>query len=332
MLMDTDILILFGRCSDFTRTARLLCSNLTRRPGTVLWHTEPLPPQIIPERAFTTALMLSLCDWGRLPRPLSALVRFAPGHNAVRDLARFALSKRLKRLTGWDTVEAWRNVHSRQWFHAVEHYVWLRQWHSHRWCDLVATGTRSRCEVLERLGIHCEYAPVGYHPAWGRDLVVERDIDVLFLGRVKRTSRQSLLHRIEAELRQRGVTLTVVDRDCYGMDRTQLVSRTRIALDLVKDPWDMPTQRLLISMACGALVISNWGADPFPFGEEHLVRADPDSIAATISYYLRHESERRSVAETARRHVTRRLMWRTWVDSVLRRCLAQREGRNGVGV
>jgi spore maturation protein CgeB len=85
-------------------------------------------------------------------------------------------------------------------------------------------------------------------------------------------------------------------------------------------------------MACGALVISNWGADPFPFGEEHLVRADPDSIAATISYYLRHESERRSVAETARRHVTRRLMWRTWVDSVLRRCLAQREGRNGVGV
>jgi hypothetical protein len=258
------------------------------------------------------------------------LMRYVPGRNLVRDAARSALSARLKRLAGWDTEPAWANVHPRRWYHAMQHYLWLRQWHSQDWCDLVAASTTARCDVLTQMGIRCEYAPLGYHPDWAEDLEIERDIDVLFLGRVKRTARQRPLERLARRLRDKGIRLVVVDRDCYGADRNRLLSRTRIAIDLVQHSWEMPILRLIISMGCGAMVISNWASDPYPFGESHFVRVDLDAFAETILYYLNHESERKHIAESGHRYVTGELAWHRVLARLLRTSRDRLEAQPGV--
>ncbi len=331
-ILDADTLILFGKCSAFTRSAQRLAAHRTSRPATILWHIEPLPPAVLPSCALPTSRILAHCDWNLLPKPFSTLVRYIPGHNLIRDAARSALSARVKTLAGWNTERAWAHIHPRHWYHAIQHDLWLRNWHSHDWCDLVAASTLPRCDVLARMGIRCEYAPLGYHPAWAEDLGIERDIDVLFLGRVKRTSRQRPVKRLVRRLRDEGIRLMVVDRNCYGRDRSRLLSRTRIALDIVQNTWEMPILRLLISMTCGAMVISNWPADPFPFREDHFVRVPLDAFADTIQYYLGHEPERKQMAESARRYVTSDLAWHGVLARVLRRSREHFEARSGVVV
>mgnify|MGYP005850221301 CR=1 FL=1 len=329
-ILDADTLILFGKCSAFTQSARLLGAHPARRPVTILWHIEPLLPGVLPDRAMATARRLARCDWSLLPAPLASVVKYVPAHNLLRDAARSALSAKLKRLAAWEAESACAEVHPRQWHHAAQHYMWLGQWHSRNWCDLVAASTIPRCNVLMQMGICWEYAPMGYHPAWGEDLGIERDIEVLFLGRVKRTSRQPILHRLGRRLQDKGVRLVLVERGCYGPDRTRLLSRTRIALDIAQHAWEMPLLRLLISMACGAMVVSNWRSDPHPLHAEHLVRADLDALVDTILYYLNHESERRAIAESARCFVTSELTWNPVVWHVLQRGREQFEARSGV--
>jgi hypothetical protein len=327
-----DVVILFGKCTAFDGSVRLLRSHAGHRPTTVLWHIEPLPPGAIPAVAESAARRLARCDVNRLPSPLPALVGCLPGHSGLLNLVRGACGARLVERCGWDDGTAGRHVHPREWFHAVQHAMWLRQQYARDWCDLVAASTPPRCEVLTRMGIPCEYAPLGYHPLWGTDQGRDRDVDVLFLGRVKRTGRRRLLGRLERQLAGAGVDLRVVDHDCYGPQRTELLNRTRICLDLAKNTWEMPVLRLLTSMACGALVVSNNPADPFPFRPEHLVRVDSDALGSAILEHLRDEPGRRRQAEAARRFVTTELAWQPVVARVVQRAHALRNIGKGVAV
>ncbi len=324
-ILEADVVILFGRCSAFTASAQLLGAHATRRPATVLWHIEPLPPGTIPADAEKVAQRLARCDLNRLPGPLPTLVRCVPGHSCVFDMVRYAFCTRLIRRSGWDGQTGGTRVHPRVWYHAVQHAVWLRQWYSRAWCDLVAASTVPRCRVLTQMGIPCEYAPFGYHALWGTNLRRDRDIDVVFLGRVKRTGRERLLGRIDRRLARAGVKLVVADHGCYGPNRTALLNRTRISLDLAKNTWELPVLRLLTSMACGALVVSNCQTDPYPFRDEHLVRVDSDSLAEAILEHLHDESERWRRAETACTYVTAELAWHPVLSRILQRTRAQRE-------
>lgn len=330
-VLDCDVLIMFGVCSAFARSAELLTACGPQRPASILWHIEPLLPDILPEAAERTCRMLAKCDWRKLPGPLSAVIRRVPGSSLLRNTARTTLSSRLRRLCGWNTQTSYTQVPTRQWYHAALYYMWFRQGHATRWCDLVAVSTLPRHQVLTRMGIQCEYAALGYHSAWGRDLGLNRDIDVLFLGRVRKTARERAFAHIHAQLKHQGIELTTVDQDCYGQDRTELLSRTRISLDLTQHPWEMPIARLLPSMACGALVISNWTGDPHPFREEHLVRAESHCLADAVLHYLGTESEQRRIAEAAQRYVTNELAWHGTVRRLLHIC-RQRSVAKGVVV
>ncbi len=319
-LLDCDALILFGKCSAFTQSARLLEAHAARRPATILWHIEPLLPEPVPQAAQRTCRMLAGCDWSEWPWPMSEIVARIPGSGLVRGAARDLLSARLTRRCGWDSQPRYAQVHPRQWSHAAQHHAWLWRRHNDRWCDLVAVSTIPRHRVLTEMGIRCAYAPLGYHPGWGTDLGLARDIDVLFLGRVRRTSRRTVLARVGDRLRHHGLRLTVVDRDCFGQDRTELLNRTRIVLDLVQCPWDMPVMRLLTSMACGAMVISDWPGDPHPFSRDHLVQVEATALADTAVHYLEAESERQRIAHAGRQYVVKQLTWHETVRRVLRLC------------
>ncbi len=329
-VLEADVAILFGKCSAFDDSARLLSAHAKRRPATVLWHVEPLPPGPIPAQAENAARRLVRCDLNRLPHPLPALVRSVPGHSLLVNLVRQAHSAPLVRRCQWESRTPDGRVHGREWFHAVKHALWFQQRYSSAWCDFVAASTMPRCRVLTQMGIPCEYAPLGYHPLWGTNQGTHRDIDVVFLGRVQQTGRERLLGRIERRLAQAGVKLVVADHDCYGETRAKLLNRARISLDLAKNTWEMPVLRLLVSMACGALVITNCPLDPYPFQEAHLVRVDSASLAAAILEHLHNEPARRQIAEAAYHYLTTELAWYPVVARILQCALAKRRTCQGV--
>ena len=90
-------------------------------------------------------------------------------------------------------------------------------------------------------------------------------------------------------------------------------------MDLVRLPWEMPVMRLLMSMGCGAMVVSDWTGDPAPFARDHLVQADTRDLASTVVHYLEHDEDRRRIARAGHRFVTQEL---TLAGSV-RRILAE---------
>lgn len=329
-ILEADVVILFGRCSAFGDSARLLTAHSRRRPATILWHVEMLPPGVIPAHAEDAARKLVRCDVGKLPKPLRSLIRCIPSHSFLVNLLRRMRCAQLTRRCGWDRQFPGERVHAREWYHAVASVLWLKQWYSNTWCDCVAVSTMPRRRLLIEMGIPCEYAPLGYHPLWGTDRGGDRDLDVVFLGHIKRTGRERLVSRIARQLAKAGAKFMVVDHDCYGEDRTKLLNRAKISLDLVKSTWEMPVMRLLISMGCGALVVSNCSVDPYPFREEHLVRVDSDSLASAILEHLHNEPVRRRKVEEARCHVTSELAWSPIVSRVLQRALAPHRACPGV--
>lgn len=329
-ILEADVTILFGRCAAFGDSARLLNAHSSCRPATILWHVELLPPDVIPAYAEEAARKLVRCGVGKLPKPLRSLIRCVPSHSSLVNLLRRIRCAQLARRCGWDRRFPDDRVHAREWHHAVENALWLKQWYSDTWCDCLAVSTMPRRRLLTEMGIPCEYAPLGYHPLWGTDRGENRDLDVVFLGHVKRTGRERLVSRIARRLAEAGTKFVVVDRDCYGEERTKLLNRAKISLDLVKSTWEMPMMRLLVSMGCGALIVSNCSVDPYPFRDEHLVRVDSDSLAAAILEHLHDEPARRQMAEAAYHHLTTELAWYPVVSRILQRALSQRKTCHGV--
>jgi hypothetical protein len=159
--------------------------------------------------------------------------------------------------------------------------------------------------ALVEEGIDVHHVPLGYHPSQGRLLDSERDIDVLFLGETRMRRRQRVLR----QLRQGGVEVTVLgdyaDPDLWGESRTAFLNRTRIMLHIPRLEGHTSDIRMNISMACGALLVSEplCFPDPFVPGAHH-VEAPLDELAATILRYLEDEPERRRIAGQAHAFLT----------------------------
>jgi glycosyltransferase involved in cell wall biosynthesis len=171
--------------------------------------------------------------------------------------------------------------------------------------DVLVASTRARQEYLLEQGLEARWAPNGYEPSYGRDLNLERDIDVFFVGALDIPRRR---RRIRS-LRRRGVDLMAVgdwhSGATWGKGRTRLLNRSKILLNIARHPGDLADTRFLLGMSNGALVISEpvYRPEPFEHGR-HYVSATVDEMPEVIDHYLRHEDERRAILERARRFVT----------------------------
>ena len=134
-----------------------------------------------------------------------------------------------------------------------------------------------------------------------------RDIDVLFFGHVS-SRRRWLLNKIDAALRQAGYKLKVIERDCYGDDRTAILNRSKIVLNLHKFPWEFAGQRLLMAMSCRALVVSEWAPDTTPYRHaEHMFTARDEELPEILVTLLRDQNRREAVAEAGYQFATTEL-------------------------
>ncbi len=305
--LQADILLLAGNCPHFAGFPALLSRYKNSRPKTLLWQLDPLPPPDMSKQAVQTGLKLAMCDSKILPQPwINRIKTFVPGYRRLQNTARAILSSHLKKKMSHQSRQQYRNLNTDDIYSMMNQFHWFKSQFSQTWCDFVFASTTPRCRLLNSIGITARYVPVGYHRGWGERLQTARDIDVLCIGTIRK-ARHNILKAIQKSPAAKTIKNLVVTQNCYGRQRTGLLNRTRIVLDIMRTPWEMPVIRLLMSMACGAMVVSNWTGDPEPFNKNHLVQATDDRIPEIIAYYLEHEDEREAIADSAYKFITEEL-------------------------
>lgn len=197
-------------------------------------------------------------------------------------------------------------------------YRRLAELSRHRLPDLLVVGHPAARAYLRERGMAAEWEPPGYHPSYGRDLGLERDIDVLFLGTMQVPRRRRLIRR----LRRAGVAVEVAgswrDPRYWEEERTRRLNRARILLHLARRPGEMAYARFMLGLANGALVLAEPIYDSAPYvAGEHYVSAAVEDMPATIAWLLAHEPERARITAAGRRLVTTEVTMKRSVDRIL---------------
>ncbi len=178
--------------------------------------------------------------------------------------------------------------------------------------------------LLERLGVNCLHVPIGSSLQWYADLDLPRDIDVLWIGSHGSRRRFKLLKKMQAALQARGIRFHVADGQqapfVHGDERTVLLNRSKIVLNLMRTPYDDNTLRHFIAMPNRALVISEpmLRHNPALQPGTHYIEASLREIPDTIRYYLDHDELRAEIVERAHRVTTGSLSMENMVQRILR--------------
>jgi hypothetical protein len=233
-----------------------------------------------------------------LPLPASAGIRLARRH--ARELAKIALRDPRRS----DPKSNFRG---------------LRRLLSRGLPDFLAVSTRERQLFLTEHGIESEFVPLGYDAeAHGRDLGLDRDIDVLFLGALDVPRR----NRVLRFLRRAGVAVHAVgdwnDPACFGEGRTTLLNRTKILLNLARHPGMLSGGRMLLGMANKALLVAEpiYAPEPYRPGV-HYVSAELGDWPETIAHYLADEAARDRITHEAYEFIRSSVTMRESVTRVL---------------
>jgi hypothetical protein len=189
--------------------------------------------------------------------------------------------------------------------HRFRIYGELMWAHRHGLPDVLAVTSARRVGWLRALGIEGIFVPTAYGPSHGRDLGLARDIPVAWVGftRHSRERRDRLLARLAEDLSRRGIAVHRFDK-LWDQERTEVLNRTKILLNLLRHPRDFTGHRLLLGAANKALVVSEpMDEEPLRPGR-HMIQAPVDALADRVIYYLEHEDERRQITEAAYELVT----------------------------
>jgi hypothetical protein len=297
-----DVLLLTSSGRAFPAFANLLAES-DRRPKVVLWHLQPLPPPMLTQRASDLGERLLTARWesllGQWAEPLGLVL---PPQGRMRRILQRLLAVAVRREferfggaeygnVGWDDLSM-----------IFEEAAWLdaNLARDNAWIDVVACNTPTRVAFLRQCGIPARFIPLGFHRAWGELPNDDRDIDVLFVGSLHAPSRRALVPDVLRQLAGWGYRTRRVDLFPVGKERTDLLQRARVVLNVLRFPWEFPGPRLFSSAACGALCVSDEAVQNEPFEPGlHFVRSPRARMAESIGWYLNNESERRRRAALA---------------------------------
>ena len=278
------------------------------RPGLILTLTEQLPAPWIPE-------------WIKL------------GASRLRAAAE-RIANRPDLHGTWSSNPRWAWLTGRA--HRFLYYgelCWLRETGL---LSALVVSSRRTAAYLSQKGFDPLVPPsVRLHPRWGTDLGLERTIPVLWIGKVATARRQRILARIRKQLNARGVELMMVDGVqhpyLFGEERTQLLNRTKIVLNILREPWDDNSMRYHLAMANGALIVSEPTLRHTDFiPGRHMVEARVQDMADTLQYYLTHEQERSKLVRQAVEHLSAGTNTQAdWTVKVFEHALARRNDSRG---
>jgi hypothetical protein len=197
-------------------------------------------------------------------------------------------------------------------------YLTLRQLNRAGLPDILVVSAAGRKLFLAERGINSHFVPFGYDPRMGRDLGLEKDIDVLFLGALNVPRR----NRILKSLRNQGINITALgdwsNPAYWGEQRTLLLNRVKILLNFPRTPAEYSGARILLGLANKALVISEPIHDPAPYVPgKHFVMAPIEELPQWIRHYLSSEAERARIVEEGHQFALTELTMERSVSRIL---------------
>lgn len=276
---DVDYLLTFG---PYNQILPLWQSNaqipLRQRPVVIHWNTEGMPDLRMPS-PLLRVLAAMRSRLGRMGHSGSALEQFL---SSTRLFAR--LDQTFKRYR----------------YHGDYAYATRMGW-----LHVLSDTSHIYSQVRSKIGIPTIYAPWGASQRWYEDLGLERDIDVLWMGKRGSQRRSRILDLVCNELKRKGLNVYIADSEerpfIFGEERTRFLNRAKISLNITRTWYDDNFSRFTMACPNRSLVVS----EPIlPHCVElkeniHYVSAKVDDLANTIMFYLEHEDERRKIVESA---------------------------------
>lgn len=279
-----DLLFLHGPYAPFLPLLEKI-NQRSRRPKVIFWHTEGLPDLNLPWTAMRSGATLrsSISRWGGDRLPKTV-------HNRA---TRF-------RVLG-DLIYAYRKG----------------------WIDLLADVSAVYAQRFNQHGLPTLFAPFGSHPAWHQDMHLERDIDVLWMGKWGSQRRKNILQRLRQELQANGVNIYMADNVekpfIYGVERTRFLNRAKITLNLLRTWYDENSLRFCLAAPNRSLCMSEPLLNHVPHYQvgKHYISAPIDQLTDTILYYLKNEDERQAITTQAHALLTQELTMQKSISRIL---------------
>lgn len=197
---------------------------------------------------------------------------------------------------------AWGLILSR--LHRFRYFGDLLRYSRSGFLDVVAVWSKWTTEFLIARGVPAMTAYMGNYAGCGRDLGLQRDIPVLWLGKPGSGRRGQLVRRVHDDLDRRGIKMLVVDGVehpyVFGEERTKLLNRAKFTLNLLRQSWDNTSMRFFLASANKSVLISEPMLPHIPFDPGvHFIQTPVDEITGTIADWLGRDAEREAMAERA---------------------------------
>ncbi len=196
---------------------------------------------------------------------------------------------------------------------------WLCRLRGEGLLSLLLVSTAGGHEFLEEQGIVSTFVPLALLPGDGRDLGLERDVDVLFLGSQDVPRRRRLI----GWLRRRGVPIVAVGdwgeaTGYWGERRTELLNRTKILLNLPRHGGLLSGRRMILGMANKALLVAEpiYRPEPYQAGV-HFVSSELADMPEVIAAYLDDFKARDKIAAAGHDFVRNHLTLEPTVERIL---------------
>jgi hypothetical protein len=292
-----EVVFSFGPYGNFLTIPRQLAAmQPSQKPIFVHWNTEGIPDPRIPWK-----IMNAIAGWR------SWLGRIHDSQNSSRRVDR---TEKLSSLNK-SRMLRFRNL--------GDYYYAQRR----GWLDIFADTSAIYAEIHRQHGLPTIVAPWGATAQWYKDLGLERDIDVLWMGTRGTNRRSTILDKVRSQLETNGVRMYVADgREnpfIFGARRTGYLNRSKITLNITRTWYDDNFSRIALASSNRSLIVSESVLPHCPsfIGGTHYVAVPVERLAETIQYYLDNEEERLRIVDNAYQLVTSKLPLRESIKSIM---------------
>ena len=293
---DYDLVLGFGphdwETSLLPAIERLLAYPQERRPFFFWWFTEATP-----DPRWPIPLVRSLAKW------------HGAGNLCIRQLPH---------VRSYRWVRWWETSFLRRHFRLMV----IGEAFAFQYRGLInamAVTATSRAKYLERHGFTPIAVPIGYHPLLhGRDLGLQRDIPVGFLGRMHTSRRIKLVEKIRQELERHNIQMVIHTEGLEGDERTRFLNRTKILLNIFQAYHGFIGLRFLFAAANKTLLVSEPMIDTDTIiPGRHVVTTPVGTLVEKIIHYLTHDKERDNIVRQANHLIQNELSIHNIVGRIL---------------
>lgn len=278
---DSDVVFTFGPYGRWNPIAKQVGAYPAReKPVLLHWNTENIPDPGIPWPLMVTLALLRSRqeDLYSLQWPW-----------LQKQLARPALASLMNRALRFRYMGDYLSAYRRGWL------------------DLLFDTSEVFAGFYQKHGLPAYYGSWGSISGWYDDLHLERDIDVLWMGKRRTSRRSALIERVRGVVVNRGgkfLAFDGVERPfTYGEERKHFLNRAKITLNILAAAShdNILPFRFALAAANGSLVISEAELPHCPNVKPgvHYIVSSYEDFPDRVLYYLEHEEERRAVVQEA---------------------------------